>query len=56
MDAVIDTQAAGDARPSAEIVNLDEYRQARGLSPVRIPAENMDSFPWAYTFGPPQRS
>lgn len=54
MDAVIDTQAAEDRRTSAEIVQMDDYRRARGLTPARPPVEEADPFPWAYTFGPPR--
>ncbi|MFC3077221.1 hypothetical protein ACFODL_03855 [Phenylobacterium terrae] len=53
MDAVIDTQAAEPpATRSAEIICLDDYRRARGLPPARLPDEDADPFPWAYTFGP----
>ncbi|HEX2562184.1 hypothetical protein [Phenylobacterium sp.] len=59
MDAVIDLQAAAEEPEpepgSAEIIDLDAYRRARGLAPARAPAEETDPFPWAYTFGPTQR-
>lgn len=55
MDAVIDTQAEELVPGSAEIIDLDSYRRARGLTPSRLREADADPFPWAYTFGPAPR-
>lgn len=57
MDAVIDTQAAEPpGTASAEIIDLEACRRARGLPPARRLSEDSDPFPWAYTFGPTRRA
>jgi hypothetical protein len=51
MDAVSDTQPPdGPELGSAEIIDFEACRRARGLAPVRSLAEATDPFPWAYTF------
>lgn len=49
MDAVIDTQPPDGPEPaSAQIIDFDAWRRARGLVPAQA---DPDPFPWAYTFG-----
>ncbi|MDX9998299.1 MAG: hypothetical protein WCY15_01690 [Phenylobacterium sp.] len=51
MDFVIDTQPAdAPERVSADIIDLEACRRARGLPPARPLPEPEDPYPWAYTF------
>jgi hypothetical protein len=52
MDAV--TQSEPAEPPSAEIIDLAVFRKARDEAREAVPRP-ADPFPWAYTFGAPER-
>ena len=39
---------------SAEIIDFESYRRARGLPAFAAASDEADAFPWAYTFDPPR--